>query len=92
SATLTPTLLRIELLRMLRNPWTLGFSLGMPPLLYLLFGAVPSYASAPLPHGNVAGLVLVTMAAYGSMVAATSVAGTVSEERALGWTRQLRLS
>lgn len=86
------TYLRIELIRQLRNPWTLGFSILMPALLYLLFGTSPQYRDHPLAHGTVGGLVLANMALYGAVVSATSVAASVSEERGNGWNRQLRLT
>ncbi len=86
------TFQRIELARMLANPWTMVFSVVMPGLLYLLFGAAPAYGREALPHGNVAGLVMANMALFGAMSAATNVAGGVSDERASGWTRQLRLT
>lgn len=87
-----PTYQRIELRRMIRNPWTIGFSAVMPVALYLLFGAGPDYGRMPLAHGNVTGLIALNMALYGAMMAATSVAATVSEERANGWNRQLHLT
>ena len=89
---LTWAYLRIELLRTLRNPWTVGFSTVMPAALYLLFGAAPAYGREQLDHGNVAGSIMATMALFGAMTAAISVASTVSDERGSGWTRQLRLT
>lgn len=89
---LNPVYLRIEMLRMLRNPWTLGFSLVMPIGMYLLFGATASWGGEWLGHGNVAGVVLTQMTMYGAMSAAASVAATVASERRSGWNRQLRLT
>lgn len=84
--------LRLEIVRALRNPWTVGFSIFMPAALYLLFGAGPSYGDRPTAHGTLSGIIMANMALYGAMVAATSVAGSVSEERGAGWNRQLRLT
>lgn len=84
--------LRLEVVRALRNPWTVGFSILMPAALYLLFGAGPSYGDEPTAHGTVSGIVMANMALYGAMMAATNVAGSVSEERGAGWNRQLRLT
>ncbi|MDO5629847.1 MAG: ABC transporter permease [Mobilicoccus sp.] len=86
------TYVRLELLRPLRNPWTIGFALLMPVALYLLFGAGPAYGAEPTPRGTVAGMIMANMALFGSMMAATNVAGSVSDERASGWNRQLRLT
>lgn len=92
SGRLNVTYWRLELARTLRNPWTMGFSVVMPALLYLFFGAAPSYGGQPLAHGNVAGLIAASMALFGAMMAATNVAGSVADERATGWNRQLRLT
>lgn len=84
--------LRLELVRALRNPWTIGFSVLMPVALYLLFGAGPAYGAMETPRGTVAGMIMANMALFGAMMASTNVAGSVSDERASGWTRQLRLT
>lgn len=83
---------RIELLRMLRNPWTIGFALLMPVAMYLLFGAGPEYSSQDVGNGNVAAMVMTSMALFGAITTATNVAGSVADERGNGWNRQLRLT
>ena len=65
----TTTMLRIEGIRQLRNPYTLAFTLAMPVVMYLLFGASAGYGSMSAGHGNVAFYVMVSMAAYGTAVA-----------------------
>lgn len=92
SGRLNSTYWRIELLRMLRNPWMVVFAVVMPIGLYLLFGAGPSYGKELLPHGNVAGSIAANMALFGAMTAGTNVAGSISDERRIGWNRQLRLT
>lgn len=89
---LNATYWRIELLRVLRNPWMIGFSILMPIALYLLFGAAPDYGDIRLAHGNVAGSIAANMALFGAMMAAANVAGSVADERGVGWNRQLRLT
>lgn len=89
---LNATYWRIELLRVLRNPWMVGFSILMPVGLYLLFGAGPDYGQVELAHGNVAGSIAANMALFGAMMAAVNIAGSVADERAVGWNRQLRLT
>lgn len=79
-------------MRNLRNPWTIGFAVLMPAALYLLFGAAPDYGRLPVAHGTVAGVIMSSMALFGAMMAAVNVAGAVSDERAVGWNRQLRLT
>lgn len=89
---LSRTYLRLELVRNLRNPWTIGFAVLMPAALYLLFGAAPAYGTHALAHGTVAGMIMATMALFGAMMAAVNVAGAVADERGIGWHRQLRLT
>lgn len=47
TTTVSPTMLRIEGLRQLRNPYTLAFTLAMPVAMYLLFGAGMGTARSP---------------------------------------------
>ncbi|RKS73958.1 ABC-2 type transport system permease protein [Motilibacter peucedani] len=87
---LSPTLVRTELRRQLRNRRVVVFTLVLPVVLFLSVGA-PQHAStvAGVPGDAYA---LVSFAVYGAMVAATSTGAAVSAERAQGWTRQLRLT
>jgi ABC-2 type transport system permease protein len=87
---LNPTLLRIEMRRMLRNRRTVIFTLILPAALYLAFGSNPAdgYGDA----GEVSAYIMISMAAYGAALATTSGGAMVSTERALGWSRQLRLT
>lgn len=88
----TPTLLAVELRRLLRNRRTAIFAIVMPLVMYLAFGANASYSKEILPHGNVAGLIMTSMALYGAMTAATVGGAVVAIERTTGWTRQLRIT
>jgi len=87
-----PTLLRLELRRLLRNRRTVIFTLVMPVVFFLLFGLNDSYAHDSAGHGNVAAFIMISMAVYGAMLATTSTGASVSIERSLGWSRQLRLT
>jgi ABC-2 type transport system permease protein len=84
--------LRIEIRRLLRNRRTLFFTLVLPPVFYLIFGAGQSYANDDAGNGNVAAFVMISMAIYGAMLATTSGGAMVAIERAAGWSRQLRLT
>ena len=84
---------RLELLRTFRSKRFFIMALGFPLALYFLI-AVPnrgitdiggSGISAPLYY-------MVSMAAYGAMVAALSTGIRISGERAAGWSRQLRVT
>lgn len=83
---------RMEIRRLLRNKRTLIFTLVLPPLFYLIFGANQNYANDNAGHGNVAAFVMISMAIYGAMLATTSGGAMVAIERAAGWSRQLRLT
>ncbi|WP_231443786.1 ABC transporter permease [Brevibacterium zhoupengii] len=84
------TLLRIELLRKLRNKRTLIFSMIMPAVFYLIFGL--TNRGETLGSTNAALYISVSLATYGAMVATTTGGAQVAVERALGWSRQLALT
>jgi ABC-2 type transport system permease protein len=87
------TFLRLEIRRLLRNRRTLVFILVMPPAFFLLFGGVSdSYRHQSAGNGNVSAYLMISFAVYGSMIANTSAGASVAVERALGWSRQLRLT
>ncbi|WP_210603728.1 ABC transporter permease [Brevibacterium oceani] len=84
------TLLRLELLRKLRNRRTLIFTMIMPAVFYLIFGV--SNRGEMLGDTNAALYISVSLATYGAMVATTTGGAQVAVERALGWSRQLALT
>ncbi len=92
SITISPTMLRVEALRQLRNPYTLAFTLAMPVAMYLLFGASMGYGSLPAGNGNVSFYVMVSMAAYGTAVAMSSLTSLAATEAKQGWGRQLAMT
>jgi ABC-2 type transport system permease protein len=86
------TVLRLEVRRLLRNRRTMLFTLIMPVFFFLIFGLNDSYANEQAGHGNVSAFIMISMALYGAVLATTSGGAMVSIERALGWSRQLRLT
>ncbi|MER7892432.1 ABC transporter permease [Micromonospora sp. NPDC094482] len=87
----SPAVLGIELRRVLRNRRTLAFTLLMPAVFFLIFG-LPQRGQ-DLENGRpVIAYVMVSLAVYAAMVATTSAGAAVATERALGWSRQLRLT
>ncbi|MGW5671427.1 ABC transporter permease [Micromonospora sp. NPDC003776] len=83
--------LGIEIRRVLRNRRTLIFILVMPAVFFLLFGA--PQRGQNLDNGlPVTGWIMISLAVYAAMVATTSAGAAVATERALGWSRQLRLT
>lgn len=92
----TPTLLPwtifvLELRRLVRNRRTVVLNLVLPSLLFVAFssGVDPTQS---VGHGNVTASVMVGLAVYAAMAAATSTGAGVGLDRAAGWSRQLRLS
>lgn len=85
------TFLAIEIRRLLRNRRTIVLTLVMPVVLFLLLKA-NKRAVAVGGTELTAATTMIGIAVYGAMLAATSGGATVSLERALGWSRQLRLT
>ncbi|CAN5556580.1 ABC transporter permease [soil metagenome] len=88
---LNTTVLRIELRRMLRNRRTIIFTLIFPAALFFSFGGTEGWDD-DAGSGNVAAYIMVSMALYGAALTAASGGASVAMERALGWSRQLRLT
>jgi ABC-2 type transport system permease protein len=85
------TVLRIELARTLRNRRTIVFTLIFPAALFLAIGSSAGWDESA-GHGNVAAYIMVSMALYGAALTAAAGGAMVATERALGWSRQLRLT
>ena len=85
------TVLRIELARMLRNRRTIIFTFVFPAALFLAIGSSSGWQES-VGHGNVAAYIMVSMALYGAALTAAAGGAMVATERALGWSRQLRLT
>lgn len=84
------TFLSIEVRRLLRNRRTFVLTLVVPVVLFLLLRTNKRIA---IPGIEItAATTMIGIAVYGAMLAATSGGAMVSIERALGWSRQLRLT
>src|SRR5690606_15244034 len=86
------TLYRIEAIRQLRNPYTLIFTLILPAAMYLLFGVSMSYGDMSAGHGNIKWYVMVSMAAFGTATAMSSLCSLAASEVRQGWGRQIAMS
>jgi ABC-2 type transport system permease protein len=84
------TFLYLEIRRLLRNRRTLAFTVILPLVFFLLFRSNKRLAAAG--GAEIAATTMIGIAVYGAMIAATSGGAMVSIERALGWSRQLRLT
>lgn len=86
------TYLRMEFVRVLRMPSAVFFSVILPMFFYVIFGASQSYANQDVGHGNVAMMIMVTMAGYGAVVGTVGMGASAATERLQGWGRQLGLT
>jgi ABC-2 type transport system permease protein len=91
------TYLGIELKRKLRNRRTLVFTIAFPVVMFIIIGLPlrdQQLTATPISQGgpSVAAYIMVSMAMYGAMMSATQTGAAVGVERALGWSRQLRLT
>lgn len=86
------TVLGLELRKLIRNRRTLIFALIVPVVLVVFVATNKSYRHIQDGHGNVSAFLMVSMALYGAALATTAGGAMVSIERALGWSRQLRLT
>src|SRR4029450_1415003 len=83
--------LGLELRRALRNRRYFVFAVAFPVVFYLLYTGV--FQGANAPAGPIwPAYFLVSMAAYGMVGASLATAAPVAQERASGWTRQLRIT
>ncbi|HEY4227879.1 MAG TPA: ABC transporter permease [Candidatus Limnocylindrales bacterium] len=85
------TFLAIEIRRLVRNRRTLLITIVVPVILFELFKVNRRLAAAASSEFGPA-FTMVGIAVYGSMLAASAGGARVAIERALGWSRQLRLT
>jgi ABC-2 type transport system permease protein len=88
---LSSTLVRIELRRMLRNRRTVIFTFIVPAAMFFIFGGQPGW-NDDVGRGNVAAYIMVSIALYAAALTSAATGAMVAMERALGWSRQLRLT
>lgn len=86
------TVLGIELRRMLRNRRTVIFTLIFPAALFFAVTGSDKTWNDPVGSGNEAAYILISMSLYGAALTAAAGGSMVAMERALGWSRQLRLT
>lgn len=85
-------IVQLEVKRLLRNRRNLIATVVVPVIFFLIFGLNKAYANQKYGKGNIAAFIMVSMALYGAVLATTSGGAMVSIERALGWSRQLRVT
>ena len=88
----TTTYIRLDLRRVLRNRRAMIFTLAIPTLMYVIFGATTDYGSGRIGSADTAAYVMVHMGIYGAILATTTTAASVASEQQAGWTRTLRMT
>ncbi|MET0415346.1 MAG: ABC transporter permease, partial [Actinoplanes sp.] len=83
--------LRFELRRLARDPRLLLFSVLGPVVTYVIFSAL-SGDGDQLEGVDASAALMVGLAGYGALAGVLSVGSSVSQERAVGWLRQLRVT
>jgi ABC-2 type transport system permease protein len=87
------TLVKLEIMRSLRNKKFMFFSVIYPPLLYLLIAGRDTPGKLPGLPVDVKLYYMVAMAAFGAMTAVLiGNSERIAKERDAGWVRQLRLT
>ncbi|WP_124054267.1 ABC transporter permease [Arcanobacterium ihumii] len=84
-------MLSIDTKRTLRDPSSI-FVLGIPLLMFIIFGSTTDYAEYPFGNGNVAMITMINMALYGAVSVTVALASNAAVERMQGWGRQLSLT
>ncbi|MDN5859475.1 MAG: ABC transporter permease [Pseudonocardia sp.] len=79
-----PRVLALELRRMLRNRRTVIIGMAVTPLAFLLVTLTTEAAAQAY--------LMVSLGVYAALSAVTAIGAGVSQDRAAGWSRQLRLS
>jgi ABC-2 type transport system permease protein len=89
----TTVYLRYEALRLVRNRRFFIFALGLPVALYFLI-AGPNHNVTDLADSGISAPLyfMISLAAFGTMSGMLAAGGRIANERAAGWTRQLRIS
>lgn len=84
--------MRLELRRIIRDKVGLFFTVGLPAIMYLIFGAASSFKDEDSGNGNVGMYIMISIAVYGATTATVGIGGMAAVERMQGWGRQLGLT
>ncbi len=86
------TYLAIDLKRQLRDVMNIAFVVGLPVVMYIVFGSTFGSGDEQQGAANVKFYVMTSMAVYAAAVATTSSAGQAAIELLQGWGRQIGLT
>lgn len=86
------TMTRFYIRRVITDRQTVFFTMVLPLFMYLIFGAIQTYGGESVAHGNVKGVVMVSMALFGGITATVSGASQTIVDQKSGWGRQLAIT
>ncbi|WP_279019410.1 ABC transporter permease [Mobiluncus mulieris] len=88
------TIIALELKRTLRTPEVPLFIVGLPTLMFVIFGVASPWGKFDLGNNgaNWAFAIMVNLAAYGAIIANTSMSASAALERLQGWGRQIAIT
>ena len=73
--------LLIDFKRTIRNPEVPIFIVGIPVLIYIIFGATAEWSNIPVANGDYGMAIMANMAAFGAATATVTVSSTAVLER-----------
>ena len=83
---------RLEVRRLMRNRRTMILAIAMPVIFFLASDVTAPTCTRVAGRGNVTAFELISIALFGAVFATATGGAMVSIERALGWSRQLRVT
>lgn len=82
----------LDIRRTILSGSTLFYSVALPVIFYLLFGAMQPYSDYTVADGNAAAYVMIGMALYGAVNNTAAISAQTVNEISAGWGRQLALT
>ncbi|MDY5128468.1 ABC transporter permease [Actinotignum urinale] len=74
------------------NPWNIIFTLGIPIVMFLIFGVGQEYSKQSIGRANVSAVILVNMSQYAVIMCVSMIMVSLAIERNKGWLRAMSLT
>ncbi len=89
---MNPTIIGLEISRQFREYIGLFFMVVLPAFFFIIFAVAMDFGNAEMGNGNQRMYSMVSMAAYGAVVATASIGSQAAVERMQGWGRQIGIT
>ena len=89
---MNPTIIGLEVRRQFREYIGLFFIVVLPAFFFIIFAVAMDFGNAQMGNGNQKMYSMVSMAAYGAVVATASIGSQAAVERMQGWGRQIGIT